>query len=182
MPRTLWEILETDTALDTPHFKVTRERVRLPSGKIDDVYLQKAAHWVAVLALTADGHILTLNEYRHGTRTYMRHIPAGHIDEGEDPLQAAQRELMEEAGHEADNWEHVGDFHANASRTATTATLFVARNARPAGQQRLTDFEAIEVVPMTPAILLQHLASSEGNDLPHTALMYIGLHKLGLIK
>jgi 8-oxo-dGTP pyrophosphatase MutT (NUDIX family) len=178
-----WEILKTETVLESPYLTIDKETVRLPNGRLEEFYIQQISHWVAVMALTADGHIVTLEEYRQGSRNTVRNLPAGHIDAGEDMLVAAQRELLEETGYGADSWERVGCYFVNPARTGSTGTLFVARNAALIGAQNLEDVEDIKVVLLTPAELLDRLAdSSDANAMPFMSLAYRGLHKLGYIK
>ena len=94
-----WQVLATSQVLDTPYLKVRSERVMLPNGIVlPDYYIIENRGWVGVVPVTEDGHFLINRQYKHGIGEYVLEFPAGGIDECEDdPLVAANRELMEEA-------------------------------------------------------------------------------------
>ena len=83
---------------------------------------------VAVVALDGQGRMLTLRQYRHPVRRLLWELPAGLLDKpGEQPLEAAKRELYEEAHLQAAEWRVLVDYF-NSSGTADEATrVFVAR-------------------------------------------------------
>ncbi len=83
-------------------FNVNRLRVSLPNGKeaLRDVVRHPGA--VAIVALTDDGRICLVRQYRTSLARVTVEIPAGKLDPGEDPLTCAERELREETGMEAD--------------------------------------------------------------------------------
>lgn len=92
---------------------------------------------VAVIVLDDAGRMLTLRQYRHPVRLLMWELPAGLLDqEGEDPLEAAKRELFEEAYLVADDWRVLVDYY-NSTGTSDEATrVFVARGVREASGER----------------------------------------------
>lgn len=94
--------LTEDVAWTGKIFNVNRLRVRLPNGKdaLRDVVRHPGA--VAVVALTDDGRICLVRQYRTALDRVTVEIPAGKLDPGEDPLGCAHRELLEETGMEAD--------------------------------------------------------------------------------
>ena len=95
-----WKLLNSEYLVDAPWLKVAKETCELPNGKvIDDFYTLWQPDWVLVLARTAEGKWVMTEQYRHGTGKIALEFPAGIIDKGETPEQAALRELQEECGY-----------------------------------------------------------------------------------
>ena len=98
-----WKLLKTEYLVDAPWLKVAKETCELPNGKvIDDFYTLWQPDWVLILARTAGGKWVMTEQYRHGTGKIALEFPAGIIDKGETPEQAALRELQEECGYRID--------------------------------------------------------------------------------
>lgn len=98
-----WKLLKTEYLVDAPWLKVAKETCELPNGKvIDDFYTLWQPDWVLILARTAEGKWVMTEQYRHGTGKIALEFPAGIIDKGETPEQAALRELQEECGYKLD--------------------------------------------------------------------------------
>lgn len=95
-----WKLLKTEYLVDAPWLKVAKETCELPNGKvIDDFYTLWQPDWVLILARTAEGKWVMTEQYRHGSQTIELEFPAGIINRGETPEQAALRELQEECGY-----------------------------------------------------------------------------------
>lgn len=63
---------------------------------------------VVIFAVKDDGNILLVTQYRYAVKSVQIELPAGRLEKGEDPLLAAQRELREETGYIAKNWQSLG--------------------------------------------------------------------------
>ncbi|MGO4257539.1 NUDIX domain-containing protein [Marmoricola sp. RAF53] len=86
---------------------------------------------VVVLAVDDQDRVVVLRQYRHPVQRRMIQLPAGKLDEpGEDPLEAAQRELREETGLAADRWTHLLTTYASPGITSETHALYLARELR----------------------------------------------------
>ena len=95
-----WKLLDSEFLLDAPWLKVAKETCELPNGKvIDDFYTLWQPDWVLILARTTEGKWVMTEQYRHGTGKIALEFPAGIIDKGETPEEAAIRELQEECGY-----------------------------------------------------------------------------------
>lgn len=95
-----WKTLDSEFLVDAPWLKVAKEKCELPNGKvIDDFYTLWQPDWVLILARTKDGKWIMTEQYRHGTGGLEVEFPAGIINAGESPEQAALRELQEECGY-----------------------------------------------------------------------------------
>ena len=125
-----WDELKRAAALKTNWFTVQLSDIELPDGSVG-----RGWHWVdyhtpavGVIPVRADGHILLVNQFRFTTRTRDWEIPAGRVDEGEAPRDAAHRELREETGHAAAAMEPLGHFHPSNGSSNQQFIFFVARN------------------------------------------------------
>ena len=95
-----WKLLSSEFLVDAPWLKVAKETCELPNGKvIDDFYTLWQPDWVLILARTTEGKWVMTEQYRHGTGKIALEFPAGIIDKGETPKEAAIRELQEECGY-----------------------------------------------------------------------------------
>lgn len=82
---------------------------------------------VAVAAVDADGRLLLIRQYRHPVGAFMWEIPAGLLDQaGEDPLECARRELLEEAGVTAEHWSRMLELALSPGGTSERITVFRA--------------------------------------------------------
>lgn len=95
-----WKIGPEKNILETPIFRVTVfPTVNERTGAEGDFYRLHCPEWVNILALTAKRELVMIRQFRHGTRCVELEIPAGIIESGESPLEAAVRELREETGY-----------------------------------------------------------------------------------
>ncbi len=128
-----WKTLARRTVLDQrPYLVVEQHTVELPSGeRISDWPWVITPDYVNVLAMTPSGRFLC---FRQGKYAYQGEALApvgGYIEPGEQPLAAAQRELLEETGYQAAEWVALGAYPVCANRGVATAHLFLALGARP---------------------------------------------------
>jgi ADP-ribose pyrophosphatase len=99
--RPVAKILRSEIIYQGPVFGVRRDTVIEPGGlrAVREVITHPGS--VVVLPVLPDGRILLIRQYRYATRQYLWELVAGRIDSGENPRQAAARELIEETGYRA---------------------------------------------------------------------------------
>lgn len=110
-------------------FAIREDTVTMPDGsaQFDRIVVEHPGA-VVVLALDEDDRVLVLRQYRHACGTKFIEVPAGLLDvPGEDPVVAARRELLEEAGLEASEWTHLSSIHSSPGITAERIELYLAR-------------------------------------------------------
>lgn len=92
------ERLSHERLLDGKVFDVDRDRVRLPHGR--DVTLDVVRHprSVVLIPIPEPGHVILIRQYRYPVNRWLWELPAGSVDPGEEPEQAARRECHEEIG------------------------------------------------------------------------------------
>jgi ADP-ribose pyrophosphatase len=120
-------------------------QVELPDGSTSHRELIRHADAVCMVVLTSKGDTVLVKQYRKAVEKAILEIPAGKIDAGEDPLQAAVRELEEEVGYLRGDIRHVMDFYSTPGFCNEKLSLYLAENAE-LGPQRLDEGEFIELV------------------------------------
>lgn len=151
----VWQALSHQVLLDrAPWLSVAVEKIRLPNGVIiDEYYMVEARSWVAVFAVTPDGRVPLVRQYRYGIDRYTLELPAGYLEDGEAPELSARRELREEVGCEALTFRSLGQFAIMPTRSEMTMHIVLAQNAQIVGDQALEATEDIEVRWLTLAEL-----------------------------
>jgi 8-oxo-dGTP pyrophosphatase MutT (NUDIX family) len=106
---------------------------------------------VAVAALDEDGAVTLIHQYRHPIGRRLWELPAGLIDKaGEDPVEAAKRELVEEAGLSAARWETLVDVAASPGFTDEVVRVYLARDLSEVDREMLGEEEADLVMRKFP--------------------------------
>lgn len=109
-----WEKLESRAGPDLPLFRVRLDTMQHPTSaeKFQRMVLE-APDWVTVVAVTAAKEIVMVEQYRFGVGALTTEPVSGIVDPGESSLDAAKRELMEEAGYGEGRWRYLGSVQAN---------------------------------------------------------------------
>ena len=161
-----WKLLDTEYLVDAPWLKVAKEKCELPNGKvIDDFYTLWQPDWVLILARTAEGKWIMTEQYRHGSGKIALEFPAGIIDKGETPEQAAQRELQEECGygHSAAKITYLGAFPVNPDRHRGKFHVVFIDGAVKSGNTHFDSNEEIESREMNDEELQKKIADGSFN-------------------
>lgn len=120
------------------------ERVQLPNGSTADLEIIHHPGGAAVVAVDSQGQVCLLRQFRHAVGGWLWELPAGKIDNREPPLATARRELQEEAGFTAAQWDSLGDYVSSPGVFTEVVHLFLASSLSPASIQ-LEEHEVIEV-------------------------------------
>lgn len=123
-----------------------KDTVQLPNGNPATREVIRHIGAVAVVPVTDDGNVIVERQFRYPLNEVITEIPAGKLDSAaEDRLSAAQRELREETGYTADNWQELGDFHSTPAYCDENITLYLATGLH-LGQRELDEDEFLNVV------------------------------------
>lgn len=129
--------------------EVKSDRVRLPDGgeSIREYIVHPGA--VVIIAALDNGKLLFERQFRYPVGKVFIELPAGKIDAGEDIELTARRELLEETGHIADDWQYLGVMHPCIGYSNERIEIFLARSVRCVGAQQLDQGEFLEVTEMS---------------------------------
>ncbi len=129
--------------LETPLFDVTHDRAEHPSGAALDRKIVKNAPSAVMLARDHDKRVLLIRQYRLPPRQKLWELPAGRCDTGEDPLETAKRELIEETGYRAASWRKMLEFYPAPGFASELMHAFLAEDLTP-GDTKPEPYEVIE--------------------------------------
>ena len=153
-----WRTVQQESVLEHPFLTVTMEQVRLPDGEVipnwPKVYTDD---YVNVLVLSEENEALILEGYKHGVGRSSWQVVGGYLQEGEDPLTAVQRELLEDTGYQTDNWLYLGSYVVDPNRHVGIGHFFCARDVKQITKPRHEDVEAVEAKWVSLEILRRAL-------------------------
>ena len=127
---------------------------------------------VAIVAVDARDNVLLVRQLREPTRKELLELPAGTLDEGEEPLATARRELAEETGFHGGEWRHVASFWTTPGFCRELMHVFVAAGVEE-GEQQLEDDESIELVRIPVAEIASRLGELEDAKTLAGLLLYL---------
>ena len=143
-----WKTLQSDYLIKRPWLTARRDKVELPNGKVfDEFYVLEFPDWVNVIAEDREGNILLEHQWRHAAGEVSTEICAGVIERGEEPLDAAKRELLEETGYSGGKWTNIMTIMPNPGLMTNRCHCFLATGVERVSGQHLDESEDIEVIP-----------------------------------
>jgi ADP-ribose pyrophosphatase len=155
--------IDGELAYDGHFLKVTRDRIKLPDGSETVRELIRHPGAVVILPLLPDGRVLLERQFRYPNDRVFIEFPAGKIDPGEDPLATAKRELEEETGYTAKEWNFVCTIHNAIAYSDEHLDIFLARDLT-AGEAKLDEGEFLELFTATVPELLDMVRKGEITD------------------
>ncbi|MHA1871570.1 MAG: NUDIX hydrolase, partial [Promethearchaeota archaeon] len=109
-----WQLLKERKMFEAVPFNVLRRDYLRPDKKGEfNAFVLQMPDWVNIIAYNTKNEVLLIRQFRFGSSNVELEIPGGCIEEGEEPLAAAKRELKEETGYEGDDWEFLGVVDSN---------------------------------------------------------------------
>ena len=175
-----WKTISRRTILTHSKFLTVEEHtVQLPNGRIiEDWPWVVTPDFVNVVAVTEDGRFLLFRQTKYSIPGDALAPVGGYLEPGEDPLAAGQRELREETGYAAPDWQFIGQFPVDGNRGAGTAYFYIARRARPVTAIDADDLEEQELLLLTRAEVEAALDAGEIKLLPWTAVVALALRQI----
>lgn len=142
--------LNSERVFDGALLHVRKDTVLLPNGQqsIREYIVHPGA--VVVLAFLDNGNLLFERQFRYPLRRVFLELPAGKIDPGESIIDTARRELREETGYVAKDWEYLGVMHPCIGYSDERIEIFAARGLTLEGDKELDHNEFLEIVELSP--------------------------------
>ena len=145
-----WTKLRSEMGPELPLFRVRVDTMRHPTSSVEfQRMVLETQDWVNVVAITSEGLIVMVEQYRFGVGDLTIEPAAGMIDVGENPLDAAKRELLEETGFGNGSWRSLGDVQANPAIHDNLCHHWLAEGVELVQAPTPDDGEAIRVHLMT---------------------------------
>ena len=167
--------LKTEVAFATPWFQVLGKTMREDE---QPYYSLKLPDYAAVVALTEEQRVVIVRQYRPAVEHHTLELPSGLVDAGETPLAAAQRELLEETGYEAGEWQLLGGMEPDVGRLGNRIWACLAKNVRPANGRPPED--GIEVLTWSLQDLSQAMRDGPFDHALHVAVVMLAVLKGGV--
>src|SRR5271157_907141 len=123
----VWRTASSRVLLSLRGWSVVRDIANVPGrGEVEYVFVRHPGS-VMVIPVAPSGNLLLVDQYRYLTKSHSLEFPAGGLEPGESPLQAAMREFKEETGYIAQHWERLGEFFTTNGLTDEYMTVFLAQ-------------------------------------------------------
>lgn len=157
-----WKTLSSEYLHRRPWLTVRKDVVQLPNGVIhDEYYVLEYPTWVNVIARTRNGKYVMVEQYRHGLQEIFTELVAGIAEPGEQPIEAARRELLEETGYGNGEWRLNMVICANPGSQNNLTYSFIADGVEKISEQHLDTTEDVEVKLLDESEVIDLISSDK---------------------
>jgi len=153
-----YQVVNSETVYNGKIVDVVHDTITLPNGKTALREIVKHADGAAILPIDSDGNIILIRQYRHPVGEMVLEIPAGMLDDGEDHLTGAARELEEEIGYTSSNIRFLSKICPTIGFCDEFIYIYLATDLVKS-KQNLDDDEFIELEVYTPDEALSMIAN-----------------------
>jgi ADP-ribose pyrophosphatase len=154
------------------------DQVELPNGQIARREIVKHPGAVCLLAITAENKLLLVRQFRKALEKTILELPAGKLEQGEDPHVCAERELAEETGYRAKSLQHVVSFYTSPGFADEYIHLYRTSGLAKKGAVHLDADEFVEPVELTLAECFQCMQTGEICDAKTIVAIYLWQHQV----
>lgn len=155
--------IDGGTAYEGSFFSIQKDNVRLPDGAVAFREFMHHPGAATIIPLFDDGTVLVERQFRYPMNRIFIELPAGKIDQGEDPFETAKRELEEETGYVADEWYFVTTIHNAIGYSDEHIDLYLAKGLRQ-GKVRLDEEEFIQSFRISAIELIDWVKKGQVTD------------------
>ncbi|OGR28757.1 MAG: hypothetical protein A2139_00975 [Desulfobacca sp. RBG_16_60_12] len=148
-----FELIKSETLLKGRAFAIRRDWLKTPDGRETKYDIIEHGGSVILVPLDADGNLLFVRQYRHAAGTDLLELPAGTLDEGEEPAVCAAREIREETGFAAGTLEKIGEFYLAPGYSTEFMVVYLATDLKHDPLEADADeFLSVEKIPVKQAL------------------------------
>jgi ADP-ribose pyrophosphatase len=162
-----WQEIEELDRKKEPLFDLITVKSRNSDGTEGRFIKVTPPDWVTVIPILPDGKFLMVRQYRHGSASLSDEFPAGVIDAGEEPLEAAGRELLEETGYRAGRWTSIGSINPNPAFMTNCSHTYLAEDLEKISGQNLDEHERIRFFSLD----FSEIQDRMGGEMMNSAIM-----------
>jgi ADP-ribose pyrophosphatase len=148
-----FELLKSEVLMKGRAFAIRRDYLKTPDGRETKLDIIEHGGSVVVIPVDEHGNILLVRQYRHATGGDLLELPAGTLDEDEDPEVCAAREIREETGMAAGSLKKLGEFYLAPGYSDEFMIVYLATDLSDSPLDADDDeFLSLEAVPISEAI------------------------------
>ncbi|BDG59948.1 NUDIX hydrolase [Caldinitratiruptor microaerophilus] len=173
--------LSSETMYESRVFRVHRDRVRLPGGLTVTREVVEHPGAVVMVPILDGGRVLMVRQFRYAAQETLLELPAGTLKRGEDPREAAQRELQEEVGYRAGRLTHLTSFYSAPGFCTELLHLYLAEELTPSKLDGDED-EDIEVEVLPIGTALERAIGGGLRDAKTLAGLFLAAAHLGVLR
>ena len=175
-----WKTLSTEYLSNHQYFTARKDKCETPGGNIvDEYFVVELPTTACAVALTEDGEVLMVRQYRHPIEETILEIPGGFIDENEMPEESIQRELKEETGYEFSSIVNVGRIAANPGVLNNFTYLFLAQGGKKTSVQKFDKNEHLELEKISLQELKRLFLENKIVQSLHANCIFYALREMG---
>lgn len=176
-----WKKLSSKKIFESRFFDLSEDICETSSGLVVPRYFMLSfPDWVQAVALDEQGQLILVNQYRYPGQKNFLEFPGGStsFDRQEDPLVAAQRELLEETGYQSNEWQYLGAHYPNPALQSNRVHSFLALNCKKVADLNLDPFEELSVELYSLNDFLQLCTQKDGQHSLMLATLFLAQHKM----
>lgn len=175
-----WKILSRTTVLKyEKYLTVENHVIELPDGRIiSDWPWIISPDYINILAITQGEQFLCFRQTKYAYEGTSLGVVGGYLEPDEEPLEAAQRELLEETGYQASQWISLGHYAVDGNRGAGIAHPFLALGAYPVSEPNADDLEELQLIKLSRPEIEEALATGQFKVLAWAAVVALALRYL----
>jgi len=155
-----YRVLDSKVLFDHPWVRIVQDTLKHHGIRHRYIYLESPVDAVATVGLNQGEEIALTHQYRHPVGKTIYDLPAGRMEPGEDPIQAARREFEEETGYYPQHIQELGYYNQFPGTLRAATNLFFARDLRKTRQQ-LDEAEVLEVIFLPAAQVLSMILNGD---------------------
>lgn len=147
-----FELIKSEILLKGRAFAIRRDWMKTPDGRETKFDIIEHGGSAVIVPLDADGNLIFVRQYRHAAGTDLLELPAGTLDENEEPAVCAAREIREETGYAARKLEKIGEFYLAPGYSTEFMVVYLATDLKYDPLEADADeFLSVEKIPLEKA-------------------------------